>query len=202
MPVPKKGTISPSGDGAVTLWLPSSIAMSLRSSTCVDGLAAKEIVLRVADCSDSLHNLRRCARELFMIKREKRKNNDGQRLQTRALTTLKALQDKRDRFADRYRRSHAAWLALDPEQMFEGGKWKGVLLELNPTDMIYPGDFAEADGDGEAINSMGRNGKRRRGEGDTPVRWLWRQMQDARDIPGLDGSASEEDVFKRKIYYP
>lgn len=218
--VPKKGKTVLSRDGAVTLWLPSSIPKRLRSSSCVDGLATKEIVLRVADCSDSLHNIQRCLHELSIFSSYKSKNVDGQHVQTRALSTLKALRDKCDRYVARYRRSHVAWLALDPDQTFEGGKWKKVLRVLKQIDLIFPSDDEEAmflsnDDDesrDEATNSavhtkhgangMGSNAKKRRGEGNKHLTWIWHvQAQDIRDIPGLDGSASQEDVYKRKIYH-
>jgi hypothetical protein len=182
----------------------------------VGGLAAKEIALRVADCSDSLHNIRRCLRELSSFSAYKSKNADAQRIQTRNLGTLKALRDKRDRYVDRYRRSHVAWIALDPGQAFEGGKWKKVLRALKKTDLTFPGDDEEADSafdeseDEDAnsmghtkrgANGMGSNAKRRRGEGYRRLTWIWRvQKQDVHDIPGLDSNASEEDVYKRKIY--
>ena len=220
MPVPQKGKTSVISDGAITLWLPSRIPSRLCSSSCVDGLAAKEIVLWVADCSDTLHNIRRCLRELSAFCFQKRKNVDGpgQRMQTRALETLKALRDKRDRHVARYRRSRAAWLALDPDQIFEGGKWKKVLRTLKKDDLAYPGDdeadsvFNSDDGsEDEATSSAvhtqhsanGTGTERRRGEGYKRLTWIWRvQMQDARDIPGLDSTASEEDVYKRKTKNP
>jgi hypothetical protein len=218
--MPQKGKASPISDGAIMLWLPSSIPTRLRSSSCVDGLVAKEIVLRVADCSDSLHNIRRCLRELSAFSSYKRKNVDGpgQRMQTRALETLKALRDKRDRYVTRYRRSRVAWLALDPAQTFEGGKWKKVLRTLKQTDLTFPGDdeevgsvFNSDDGSDDkatssavctehSANGIRSNAKKRQGEGYKNLTWIWRvQKQDVRDIPGLDGSASEEDVYKRKI---
>jgi hypothetical protein len=216
VPMPKTGTTSLISDGAVTLWLPSSTPTRLRSSCCVDGLATKEIVLRVADCSDSLHNIRRCLRELSTFSSYKSKNVDGQRIQTRALGTLKALRDKRDRYVARYRRSRVAWLALDPDQAFEGGQWKAVLRALKSTDLTFPGDDEEADAafdsdnesEDEAANGAGctnhgasSKDRKRRGEGYKRLTWIWRvQKQDVRDIPGLDGSASEEDVYKRKLY--
>lgn len=223
MPGPKKGKTSPTDDCAVTLWLPSNIPTRLRSSSCVDGLATKEIVLRVADCSDSLHNIRRCLRELSAFSSYKSKNADGQRTQTRALGTLKALRDKRDRYAARYRRSHVAWLALDPGRAFEGGKWKDILHTLKPADLTFPGDDEDSEADSvldsddksrdqaaegtdharHGVNGIGSsNAKKRPGEGYRRVSWIWRvQGQDARDIPGLDSSASEEDVNKCKMYY-
>jgi hypothetical protein len=224
IPAPPKRKTSLLSDGAITLWLPSNIPTRLRSSSCVNGLTAKEIVLRVADCADSLHNIRRCLRELSAFSSFKRKNIDGpgQRVQTRALGTLKALRDKRDRYVSRYRRSRVAWLALDPDQMFEGGKWKKVLRDLKQTDLTFPCDDEEVDfvfdsdvgseDEDEATtssavpikrstNSMDSNAKNRRGEGYKRLTWIWRvQKQDVRDIPGLDGSASEEDVYKREIY--
>lgn len=189
------------------------------SSSCVDGLAAKEIVLQVADCSDTLHNIRRCLHKLSASCFQKRKNVDGpgQHMQTRALETLKALCDKRDRHVARYRHSHAAWLALDPDQIFEGGKWKKVLCALKKDDLTYPGDD-EADGvldsdDGpedeatssavhtrHSANGTGSSSTEKHcGEGYKRLTWIWRvQMQDVRDIPGLDSTVSEEDVYRHK----
>ena len=191
--------------------------MELRSDACVEGLTAKEITLRVAECSDSLHNIRRSLRELSAFSSFKRKNIDGpgQHIQTRALGTLKALREKRDRYVARYRRSHAAWLALDPHQTFDGGKWEQVLRVLKKSDLTFPGDDEEEDGsEDEATTSaartlhstsgMGGNAKKRQrrkgGEGYKQFTWIWRvQKQDERDIPGLDGNASEKDVHSRKI---
>ena len=214
---------SPNSDDTITLWIPSNVPTSLRSSACVDGLIAKEIVLRVADCSDSLHNIRRCLRELSAFSLFKRKNIDGpgQYIQTRALGTLKALRDKRDRYVARYRRSHAAWLSLDPGQESEGGKWRDVLRSLKKADLTFPGDdeepldFAfESDAGSEdeattsapptkhSSNDVRRNGKRRPGEGRKRLTWIWRvQPQDVRDIPGLNDTASDEDVYKCKTYF-
>lgn len=214
-PVPGKGTVTLDGDGVTTLWIPSSIPTELRSGACVEGLAAKEVTLRVADCSDSLHNIRRSLRELSAFSSFKRKNVDGpgQHIQTRALGTLKALRDKRDRYVSRYRRSHAAWLALDPDQTFDGGKWRHVLRVLKQSDLTFPGDDEEEDEseDDDTISAartlhntsgMGGSATKRRGEGHTRLTWIWRvQSQDARDIPGLDDNASEEDVYKRRYVY-
>jgi hypothetical protein len=138
-------------------------------------------------------------------------------MQTRALGTLQALRDKCDRYVTRYRRSRAAWLALDPDQAFQGGKWKNVLRVLKKTDLTFPGDDEELDlafdsDDGsedestnavptkQSVGAMGSNTRKRRGEGYKRLTWIWRvQKQDMRDIPGLDGSASEEEVYKCKI---
>jgi hypothetical protein len=220
-PVPRKGKALPNRDDAIILWLPSNVPTRLRSRSCVDGLAAKEIALRVADCSDNLHNIRRCLRELSAFSSFKRKNVDGpgQRIQTRALGTLKGLRDKCDRYVTRYHRSRAAWLALDPDQAYEGGKWKTVLRALKKTDLTFPGDDEELDfasdsdnGPGDKSTSsavpttqgaviMGSSAKKHRGEGYKRLTWIWRvQKQDVRDIPGLDGTASEEDVYKRKLH--
>lgn len=219
-PVSRTGKALPNSDGAIALWLPSNIPTRLRSRSCVDGLITKEIVLRVADCSDSLHNIRRCLRELSAFSSFKRKNFDGpgQKIQTRALATLKALRDKRDRYVACYRRSRAAWLILDPGQTHQGGEWKDVLRALKKNDLTFPGDDEELDyafdSDGNSENEAttstaptkqgadvtGSNTKKRRGgEGFKRLTWIWCvQKQDERDIPGLDGSASEEDVSKRK----
>ena len=207
MPAPKKGQPSLIGDGAIVLWLPSTIPTWLRSDACVDGLATKETALRVADCADNLHNIRRSLRELSRFSSYRSKNMDGQRQQTRALGTLKALCVKRDRYVARYRCSRVAWLSLDPDQSFEDGKWKNVLRNLKQTDLTFPGDDEEANleystddelGDG----AMGSNTKKRPGEGYKRITWIWRvQKQDARDIPGLDDSSAEEDVYKCKIFY-
>ena len=116
----------------------------------------KEIVLRVADCSDSLHNIRHCLHELSAFSSFKRKNFDGpgQKIQTRALATLKALRDKRDCYVARYRRSRAAWLILDPGQTHQGGEWKDVLRALKKNDLTFPGDDEELD---YAFNSNGNS---------------------------------------------
>jgi hypothetical protein len=160
--------------------------MGLCSGSCVDGLTAKEIVLRVADCSDSLHNIQRCLRELSTFSFYKSRNIDGQRTQTHALGTLKALRDKRDHYVARYRCSCVAWLALDPDQMFEGSKWKKVLRPLKKSDLTFPGDDEETDSfldsdDGsedEATSSAVRtklsgNAKKRQGEGYKRLTWIW-----------------------------
>jgi hypothetical protein len=204
MPAPKKGTASQISDNAIMLWLPSCIPTELRSSSCLEELAVKEIVLRVADCSDSLHNIRRCLRELSAISRYKSKNVEAQRVQTRAIGTVKALHDKHDRYVARYRRSRVAWLALDPGQAFEDGKWKMVLRDLKKTDLTYPGNDQKTDdeSDGEVANGTGSNAKKQRGERNKCLSWIWCvQTQDTRDFPGLDSSASEEDVYKRRMIY-
>ena len=223
MPVSRKGNASSNSDDTITLWIPSNIPTRLRSSACVGGLIAKEIVLRVADCSDSLHNIRRCLRELSAFSSFKRKNIDGpgQYIQTRALGTLKALHDKRDRYVARYCRSRAAWLSLDPHEEAEGGKWRNILRSLEKADLTFPGDDEEpldfaferdAGSEDEATTSapptehssdgVCSNEKRRPGEGYKHLTWIWRvQKQDVRDIPGLNRSASDEEVYKCKIYF-
>lgn len=216
-PVPKGGV---SSDGAIVLWLPSSIPTKLHSSCCVNGLAAKEIILRVADCSDCLHNIQHCLHELSLFSDYKSRNVDEQHVQTRALGTLKALRDKHDHYVARYRHSRMAWLALDPKQQFEGGKWKRVLRALRQKDLTYPGDDEVADADIDSddksedeaadqpahtkhsANSVGNNPKKRRGgKGYNRTTWIWRvQRQDGRNIPSLSGTSTEEDVNKRKIF--
>ena len=201
----KKGQPLLIGDGAIMLWLPSSIPAWQRSGACVDGLATKEIALRVADCANNLHNIRRSLRELSRFPSYRSKNVDGQRQQTRALGMLKALCVKRDRYVACYRHSRAAWLSLDPDQRFEDGKWKIILRDLKQTDLKFPGDDEEANfeystDDELGGEAMGSNPKKRQGEGYKHITWIWRvQKQDAQDIPGLDDSSAEEDVYKCKV---
>ena len=146
-PVSQTGKALPNSDGAIALWLPSNIPTRLRSRSCVDGLITKEIVLWVADCSDSLHNIQHCLCELSMFSSFKHKNfnGPGQKIQTHAFATLKALHDKCDRYVACYRQSHAAWLILDPGQTHQGGEWKDVLRALKKNDLTFPGEDEELD---------------------------------------------------------
>ena len=191
--------------------------MELRFDACVEGLTAKEITLQVAECSDSLHNIWHSFRELSAFSFFKCKNIDGprQHIQTRALGTLKALREKCDRYVTHYCCSHAAWLALNPHQTFDGRKWEQILHILKKSDLTFPGDNEKEDGfENEATTSaactlhstsgMGGNAKKwqqqKGGEGYKQFTWIWQvQKQDERDIPGLNGNASEKDVHSRKI---
>ena len=129
------------------------------------------------------------------------------------------MRDKCDRYVTRYHHSCTAWLALDPDQAYKVGKWKTVLHTLKKTDLMFPGDDEKLDfasdsdnGPGDKSTSsavttkqgaviLGSSAKKHRGEGYKQLTRIWRvQKQDVHDIPGLDGTASEEDVYKRKLH--
>jgi hypothetical protein len=119
-----------------------------------------------------------------------------------------------------YCRLCAVWLALNPDQIFEDSKWEKVLCTLMKEDLTFPSDDEEVDSvdsdDGfedkaassmvctqHSANGTGSNSKKWRGEGYKCIVWIWRvQMQDEHNIPGLDSSAFEEDVYKHKTKNP
>jgi hypothetical protein len=199
----------------VMLWLPSSIPDALRKSTCVDGLSKKEMTLRIAQAEDSLHDIRRAIRAYtgFMLDKKKNINGPGQRTMTKTHATIKNLRATINRHAARYRRAYIALRALDPDGVYDNGRWMQRLKELKASDLRsqsadygddidlqYP-DGSSADSDASTAPSIrhGRKKKQKVSEGRKEMSWIWRtQTMDARDVPNLSEDATLEEIYERQ----
>ncbi|KAI0039074.1 hypothetical protein FA95DRAFT_1504685 [Auriscalpium vulgare] len=159
----------------ITLLLPSELSHPLRASVCVPGLAEKETRLRRAQAEDSLHQVRRFLRVSLGLRHYKRVHVDGpgQKANTRARGMIDRLEDKKKRYIARYRASHSALCALEPD-----GDWTSTLHQLKDDDIRAPRLVGEL------------------GQGTHTVSWIWKSLkQDARDFPRED-QPTDQDVLE------
>lgn len=160
---------------SVCLWLPSSVATEDRESVCIEGLAEKEERLREAQCHDALEKIRALQRAKSHLITFKRRNISGQRKNTRARSSLEALDDKIDLNAQRYKDAHNALYALRGP-----GDWTKTLRTLKSSDLVPPVAF-DIDDAADRIGSDGRARSAKQmkdmakhlGEGYRQVSWIW-----------------------------
>jgi hypothetical protein len=132
------------------LRLPSTLPVSFQKS-CPFGLDRIELRFRLAQAEDSLTELRRLLRITMSLRNYKSKQiGPSQRAGTRALNLINRFTDKVSRCVERYRATHTALLALDPN-----GEWQMCLHPLEKEDIWAPGR-----GDNES-------------EGYRNISWIW-----------------------------
>lgn len=127
-------------------------------------------------------------------------NGTGLKPNTRINEIVGDIEDKLERHADRYRAARSALERLD-----RGGVWSQKLLVLTKEDLRNPGDEEAAAEKRRRAAMLWRDkeGMRaaRLGEGQRSIPWIWRVVKhDARDLPNIDGVATDDDAHKGK--YP
>lgn len=139
------------GDGSeLKLNFPSSFKREVRERITTKAIYDKERALRKAVGYDSLHELRQLMIRAFVLVNWKLQHisGPGQKLNTRANSTISELYEKRSIFVKRYRRARAALVELDPN-----GDWKEDLLELRDEDIKVPVRAARGNGEGRRTQS-------------------------------------------------
>lgn len=140
---------------SLPLYLPSGLPSHLRNESCSVKLLRNEVLLRIAQCDDSLVDLRRLRRVLTGIGQFKwmHVSGTGQKANTRMRSLYDKFQQKISLTAARYRAAYNALLVIDP-----AGTWKHRLRELHDRDIRGPGK----DEDDDAL-----------GEGRREPSWIW-----------------------------
>ncbi|KAF4580561.1 hypothetical protein EYR38_003160 [Pleurotus pulmonarius] len=158
----------------VPLWLPSAVDASQRESGCTHGLAAKEEMLREAQCHDALDKIRALQRGKAHLVIYKNRNVRGQRPSTRARTSLDRLDDRIRMETVRYRDARTALLSLRGH-----GPWEVVLQPLQDADLRPPSAFDIDDPD-DAIGADGKKKSQKKlqalrhlGDGHKKASWVW-----------------------------
>lgn len=158
----------------VPLWLPSAVDASQRESGCTHGLAAKEEMLREAQCHDALDKIRALQRGKAHLVIYKNRNVRGQRPSTRARTSLDRLDDQIRMETVRYRDARTALLSLRGH-----GPWEVVLQPLQDADLRPPSAFDIDDPD-DAIGADGKKKSQKKlqalrhlGDGHKKASWVW-----------------------------
>ncbi len=152
----------------IELFLPSSIAPTLRCVACVEGLPEKELQLRTAQCSSSLNGLRQALRVKIRMVYFKNKNIRGQREGTRSRAIIDRVHDRAIRFAQKYRVARLAKLSLEGP-----GEWERTFRELHNDDI-------------RGYASAKKKSK-------TPRRGIWEDKDCPTDLDCADAS-SDDDV--------
>lgn len=175
-------------------------------------LTVKEIPMRIAVCMDSLSNLHRALRTRHAMYLDLRRSGGHvtQSHQTRLKTSRSSLASAVKRHADRYRRSYAALLALDPHGDFEGGAWKRILRPLLASDLTAPredenelGTISEEE-EGIVPIPRQRKGKGRAGkasEGRRELSWIWtvgRSSSSDQPFTADGDGADKKEIYKCK----
>ena len=114
----------------VKLWLPSSLEKKDYETVCSSGLTEMEERLRVAQCYDSLSEIRNTLQLKSRMVLFKNKNVRGQRDGTKSRTLIDRVHDKARKFAQRYRAARAAKLKLSGP-----GSWEKSLHVLHDSDI-------------------------------------------------------------------
>ncbi len=130
------GTVSPPRHPeTVSLFLPSSLPLSLRGLDSLANLLNKERRLRMAQLSDTLQDIRHLRRILAAISDYTRRNvnGEGQRATSRFRGLYARFETKCKRATERYRDAHAAMLHLNPS-----GDWSATYKVLLDTDLRGP----------------------------------------------------------------
>lgn len=154
-------TTSPQQPETINLMLPSAMRSLTSGLGCIEGLAAKEGRLRLAQADDALRELRRQLRVSAQIV-DFRKNTVGgtsQRMATKTQTLMKRFHDKTHQCARRYSAAYDALCSLN-----HPGNWRDRLRPLNhSTDLRLPGRDKEMDKKKEERESEGRR----------ELSWIW-----------------------------
>ncbi|TDL14368.1 hypothetical protein BD410DRAFT_734211 [Rickenella mellea] len=117
----------------IHLLLPSQISAAERAAVCLPDLVDKEFRLRVGQCDDALHQIRRLLRIRSNLWHYKRGQVFGQRSATRTRTLIAKFDERINRMAERYRAGRAALIALN-----RPGDWSTRFLALNDSDIQGP----------------------------------------------------------------
>jgi len=163
----------------MSLVLPSALKPVERLAICRHRVAELEQQFRLAQLGDSLAELRRVRRirRTLLINHRTQIAGQGQRANTRSRSVIGGIQERIDRFAQRYRAAYQALLQLNPS-----GNWQETYLELKDRDNRGPGKEVEEEGVGD---------------GSYAPSWIWLLNPRARDASGAsdsDEGATDEEV--------
>jgi hypothetical protein len=165
---------------SIPLVLPSELEPARRDAVCLHKVAEYEQQLRLAQLQDSLIELRRVRRIRYSLLMNHRTQiaGEGGRPNTRSRTVVNSVDERIDKFTQRYRTAYSALLRLDPT-----GTWQETYLELKNEDNRGPG---KEDNEGPL------------GDGSYTLSWIWLANPRARDVDwseavnGEDGASDEE----------
>lgn len=148
-PIQASETEAEDGDTAaekIPLLLPSSLDPVRRKMICLQQVAEHEQLLRLAQLQDSLTSLRntRRVRRKLTLNHRTQIAGQGQRANTRSRAVMNSVQNRIDKFVERYRATYKALLQLDPT-----GDWRRTFLELKDCDNRGPGKEAHEEGLGD-----------------------------------------------------
>jgi hypothetical protein len=162
----------------LTLVLPSSLEPEERLTTCRHRVAECEQQFRVAQLEDSLTELRRVRRirRTLVMNHRAQIAGQGRKANTRSRSLIDGIQERINKFAQRYRAAYRALLQLDP-----AGNWKITYLELRECDNRGPGKEVEEQGVGDGAYTTS---------------WIWLSNPRAREPSGAtdrnEGATEEE----------
>lgn len=164
----------------IPLVLPSEMEPTKRSTMCLHQVVECEQQLRLAQLQDSLIELRRVRRikHSLLINHRTQIAGQGQRVNTRSRAVISSVEERIDKFVQRYRAAYTALLRLDPT-----GTWQETYLELKDEDNRGPGKEGHEEG---------------LGDGSYTFSWIWLLNPRACDADGseagYEGCASDEEV--------
>ncbi|KAL1699668.1 hypothetical protein EV121DRAFT_283940 [Schizophyllum commune] len=138
----------------VKIWLPSNLTRAEREEGCVDGLAKVEVSLRVAQCTDTLKDIRYRLHARRYIINERNAHATGQQQSTRARNIIARLDERIARVAEKYRAARRGLFSLAHDTDYP------MFQELKDNDLTIDDD-READGAStERLNNHGGRGSR------------------------------------------
>ena len=163
----------------MVLILPSTLESGQRLAICQHQVAEYERQLRLAQIDDSLVELRnaRRIRRNLLVNHRFQIAGQGRRVNTRSHSVIENIEDRIEKFAQRYRSAYQALLRLDPS-----GDWRENFLELKGCDNCGPGKEIEEEG---------------LGDGSYAPSWIWLANPQIRDLSStmdVDEDAADEDV--------
>ena len=160
----------------VKLWLPSHLDAAERDSLCSGGIIASERELRFGQLHDALNELRRARRirRGLVTFHKVQLAGQGQKTQTKSRAVMHTIQERIDRFVQRYRVARNALLQLEPS-----GGWQDLYPALEDHDNRGPGKEPE-----EVLTSDGRY---------TPS-WIWLSNPNAATGDPMQSTISPDEV--------
>lgn len=181
----------------VPLFMPSSIDVQSRTTTCSASVFDIETQLRLAQTSDSLEDLRYHLRLRNYTNRFKIKNVTGQRPNTQARNLQKHIDDKVRASAIKYRGARAAYLKLKGP-----GEWEHLYRQLEEKDVRGLHESALTEREAEErrfVEQMSRSqdpddpgtygnttGAENASEGRRTLSWIWYSVGSFVDLEDAD----------------
>jgi len=162
-----------------SLVLPSALEPEQRLAICRHRVAEHEQQFRLAQLEDSLVELRRVRRirRTLLVNHRIQIAGRGRRANTRSRSVINSIEERINKFTQRYRAAYKALLQLDLS-----GNWQETYLELKDCDNRGPGKEAE---------------ERGVGDGSYTPSWIWLSNPRARDPSGAtdaDEGATDEEI--------
>ena len=166
---------------SVPLVLPSQVDSDRRNAVCLHRVAEYERQLRLAQLQDSLAELRRVRRirHSLLTNHHTQIAGQGQRVNTRSRALINSIDERINKFVQRYRAAYNALIRLDPV-----GQWHDTHLELKDEDNRGPDKEDE---------------ERGLGDGSYTISWIWLLNPRARDTGqgGVGGVGQTEGEVGR-----